>query len=121
VSVTTIILSIVGLGSLILGAEALVRGASRLAAAAGISLLVIGLMVVAFGTSAPELAVSVHSVLIGQADVGLGNVIGSNICNVLLILGAAAAVAPLAVAASPHCERGLVDPAVFGPNRAERH
>jgi cation:H+ antiporter len=98
VSVTTVILFIVGLGSLIVGAEALVRGASRLAAAAGISPLVIGLTVVAFGTSAPELAVSVRAAFIGQADVGLGNVIGSNICNVLLILGAAATVAPIAVA-----------------------
>ncbi|MBU0617512.1 MAG: calcium/sodium antiporter [Planctomycetes bacterium] len=98
-SVMTITLFIIGLGFLIGGAEALVRGASRLAAAAGISPLVIGLTVVAFGTSAPELAVSVHAALVGQADVALGNVVGSNICNVLLILGAAAAVAPLAVAA----------------------
>ncbi len=95
---TTIILFLLGLGALVGGAEALVRGASRLAAAMGISPLVIGLTVVAFGTSAPELAVSVHAALVGQADVALGNVVGSNICNVLLILGAAAAVAPLAVA-----------------------
>ncbi|HUU97447.1 MAG TPA: calcium/sodium antiporter [Phycisphaerae bacterium] len=97
-SAMTIILFVIGLAFLIGGAEALVRGASRLAVAAGVSPLVIGLTVVAFGTSAPELAVSVHSALVGQPDVGLGNVVGSNICNVLLILGAAAAVAPLAVA-----------------------
>jgi cation:H+ antiporter len=97
-SAMTIILFVIGLAFLIGGAEALVRGASRLAVAAGVSPLVIGLTVVAFGTSAPELAVSVHSALVGQPDVGLGNVVGSNICNILLILGAAAAVAPLAVA-----------------------
>lgn len=80
------------------GAELLVRGASRLAAAAGISPLVIGLTVVAFGTSAPEMAVSVKAALGGQADVALGNVIGSNTFNVLFILGLSAAIAPLAVA-----------------------
>jgi len=97
-NVMTAIQFVLGLGALIVGAEGLVRGASRLAAGIGISPLVIGLTVVAFGTSAPELAVSVHAGLIGQADVALGNVVGSNICNVLLILGAAAAVAPLTVA-----------------------
>ncbi|UCG15632.1 MAG: calcium/sodium antiporter [Phycisphaerales bacterium] len=95
----TVILFVVGLGGLVSGAEALVRGASRLAASIGVSPLVIGLTVVSFGTSAPELAVSVHAAFVGQADVGLGNIVGSNICNVLLILGAAAAVAPLAIAA----------------------
>ncbi|MFH1747442.1 MAG: calcium/sodium antiporter [Planctomycetota bacterium] len=95
----TIVLFIIGLGALIGGAETLVRGAARLAAAAGISPLVVGLTVVAFGTSAPELAVSIRATLVGQADVALGNVVGSNICNVLLILGVSAAVAPLAIAA----------------------
>lgn len=98
-SLLTILLFATGLVLLIVGAEALVRGASRLARAMGITPLVVGLTVVAFGTSAPELAVSVRSAFIGQADVGLGNVVGSNICNVLLILGAAAAVVPLTVAA----------------------
>jgi cation:H+ antiporter len=88
-----------GLGLLVLGAEWLVRGASRLAARAGVSPLVIGLTVVAFGTSAPELAVSVSSALSGRADLALGNVVGSNISNVLLILGASAIVTPLLVAA----------------------
>ena len=82
---------------LVLGAEWLVRGASRLAAAAGVPSLVIGLTVVAFGTSAPELAVSVSSALAGSADIALGNVVGSNIFNVLFILGLSALAAPLIV------------------------
>ncbi|MCG6926735.1 MAG: calcium/sodium antiporter [Acidobacteria bacterium] len=89
---------LVGLGLLVLGAEWLVGGAARLAAGAGVSPLIIGLTVVAFGTSAPELAVSVGSVLSGQADLAFGNVVGSNISNVLLILGASAVVTPLVVA-----------------------
>jgi cation:H+ antiporter len=87
-----------GLVLLILGAEMVVRGASRLAAAVGISPLIVGLTVVAFGTSAPELAVSLQSALAGQADIALGNVVGSNIFNILVILGLSAAVAPLVVA-----------------------
>lgn len=86
-----------GTGALILGAELLVRGASRLAAAAGISSLVVGLTVVSFGTSAPELAVTVGSVLTGRSDVGVGNVVGSNILNIFLILGISAALRPLVV------------------------
>ncbi|TWU20331.1 calcium/sodium antiporter [Bythopirellula polymerisocia] len=86
-----------GLVLLVLGAEALVRGASRLATAAGLSPLVVGLTVVAFGTSAPELAVSVKASLFGQADVALGNVVGSNIFNVFAILGLSAIITPLAV------------------------
>jgi cation:H+ antiporter len=88
-----------GLAALAAGGEALVRGASRIAAAAGFSPLVIGLTVVAYGTSAPELAVSVRSALAGQADIALGNVVGSNIFNVLVILGASALIAPVAVSA----------------------
>ncbi|MCS7060020.1 MAG: calcium/sodium antiporter [Anaerolineae bacterium] len=94
---TTLFLFVLGLVGLIAGAEALVRGASRLAAAIGISPLVIGLTVVAFGTSSPELAVSVFSALAGQPDIAMGNVVGSNIFNVLLILGLSAVVAPLIV------------------------
>ncbi len=82
---------------LIFGADWLVRGAGRLATAVGISPLVVGLTVVAFGTSAPELAVSVMSAFKGQADIALGNVVGSNICNVLLILGISAIIIPLTV------------------------
>lgn len=89
---------VLGLAALIAGAEALVRGASRLAAAWGISPLVIGLTVVAFGTSAPEMAVSVGAAVAGTSDLAVGNVVGSNIANVLLILGISALVAPLLVA-----------------------
>ncbi len=92
------VLFFVGLGMLVLGAEWLVRGASRLAAAAGVSSLVIGLTVVAFGTSAPELAVSTKASWLGQADLAVGNVIGSNIFNVLFILGASSLITPLLVA-----------------------
>jgi cation:H+ antiporter len=97
VGTLSIVLLIVGLLLLITGAEALVRGASALAAAAGITPVVIGLTVVAFGTSAPELAVSLQASLSGKADIALGNVIGSNIANILLILGIAGLIAPLAV------------------------
>jgi len=92
-----IVLFIAGLVFLIVGAEALVRGASRLAAAFGISPLVIGLTVVAFGTSSPELAVSTKAALAGQAEIAVGNVIGSNIFNVLFILGISALIVPLVV------------------------
>lgn len=92
-----ILLFVVGLVFLIAGAEALVRGASRMAAVLGISPLVIGLTVVAFGTSSPELAVSVKSALSDQASIAVGNVIGSNIFNVLFILGLSAVIVPLVV------------------------
>ncbi|HEY7555801.1 MAG TPA: sodium:calcium antiporter, partial [Candidatus Binatia bacterium] len=92
-----ILLSCGGLVLLTAGAEFLVRGASRLAALAGISPLVIGLTVVAFGTSSPELAVSVKSAFSGQADIALGNVVGSNIFNLLFILGLCSLIAPLRV------------------------
>ncbi len=93
-----VLLLLAGFICLVLGAEALVRGASKIAAAAGISPLVVGLTVVAFGTSAPELAVSVVSSLNGQTDIALGNVVGSNIFNVLFILGLSALLLPLVVA-----------------------
>lgn len=89
---------IAGGGLLLIGAEGLVRGAARLAAMVGISPLVIGLTVVSYSTSAPELAVSIQSTLAGQGDIALGNVIGSNIFNVLMILGLSAMVIPLTVA-----------------------
>ena len=88
---------IVGIILLIAGAEALVRGASKLAVLFGVSPLVIGLTIVAFGTSFPELAVSFMAALSGNADLSIGNVIGSNIFNVLLILGISASIAPLVV------------------------
>ncbi len=96
-SIMTLVLFTFGLGLLVLGAEWLVRGAARLAATAGMSSLMIGLTVVSFGTSAPELAVSTQSAMSGQADIALGNVIGSNIFNVLLILGLSAVITPLIV------------------------
>jgi cation:H+ antiporter len=95
--VITIGLFLLGLVLLIAGADLLVRGASSLAVALRISPLVIGLTIVAYGTSAPELAVSVQSGFAGQGDLALGNVVGSNIFNVLLILGLSATVAPLVV------------------------
>ena len=95
---STILLFVMGGGLLIGGAELLVRGASRLAVAAGISPLVVGLTVVAFGTSSPELAVTIGSAHADQADVALGNVVGSNIFNLLFILGVSALIAPLVVA-----------------------
>lgn len=91
----TVALLIVGLVALVAGAEVLVRGAARLAARTGMSSVVIGLTVVAFGTSAPELAVSVGDALRGGDEAGsiaIGNVVGSNIANVLLVLGLAAAI-----------------------------
>jgi len=86
-----------GLAALVVGAEALVRGASKLSLSFGISPLVVGLTVVAFGTSAPEMAVSVQSAWSGQVDIAIGNVVGSNIFNVLFILGVSALITPLLV------------------------
>jgi cation:H+ antiporter len=87
-----------GLALLVAGAEALVRGASRLAMAVGISPLVVGLTVVALGTSAPELAVSTQAAMSGNSALAAGNVVGSNIFNVLFILGVSALIVPLVVA-----------------------
>ncbi len=95
---TTFLLLAGGLVLLVVGAEALVRGASRLAAALGVAPLIIGLTIVAFGTSSPEMAVSVQSVLAGQPDIAVGNAVGSNIFNVLFILGVSALITPLLVA-----------------------
>ncbi len=93
-----VLMFVLGLVTLVIGAEGLVRGASRLAVSFGVSPLVVGLTVVAFGTSAPEMAVSVGSALNGNPDLAIGNVVGSNIANVLLILGISAIIAPLLVA-----------------------
>jgi cation:H+ antiporter len=93
-----IIFFILGLGFLVIGADVLIRGASRLALTFGIAPLVIGLTVVAFGTSAPELAVSVQAAISNQANLALGNVVGSNIFNILFILGVSSLIAPLIVA-----------------------
>jgi cation:H+ antiporter len=96
-SFSVAVLFLGGLIFLLLGAELLVRGASRLAAALGIAPLVIGLTVVAWGTGSPELAVAIKAAGQGQPDLAIGNVVGSNIANILLILGVAALFAPLKV------------------------
>lgn len=88
---------ILGLGLLVKGADYLVAGAGKLATLAGISPLVVGLTVVAFGTSSPELAVSIKANFTEQAAISVGNVVGSNITNILLILGVGATIAPLRV------------------------
>lgn len=92
-----VLLFVAGLAALIGGAELLVRGASRLALSFGISPLVVGLTIVAFGTSAPEMAISAGAVLGGQTGLAVGNVVGSNIFNVLFVLGVSALIAPLVV------------------------
>jgi cation:H+ antiporter len=92
-----VLLVALGLGGLFVGGEWLVKGAARIATSLGIPALVIGLTVVAFGTSVPELVVSMSAAARGTSDIALGNVIGSNIANVGLILGVAGIIAPLAI------------------------
>lgn len=96
-SVSAIFLFVAGLALVIGGADFLVRGAARLAAALGVPALVIGLTIVAFGTSSPEVVVSLQATTTGKADLAVGNVIGSNIFNVLFVLGFSALVMPLRV------------------------
>jgi cation:H+ antiporter len=96
-TILTFLLLFTGLVLLVIGAELLVRGASRLAAVLGIPPLIIGLTIVAYGTSAPEMAVSVMSSFAGQTDIAVGNVVGSNIFNILFILGISSLIVPLAV------------------------
>jgi len=93
----TVVTFIAGLVLLVAGAELLVRGAAKLALRFGVSSLVVGLTVVAFGTSAPELAVSIDSARRGAVDIAVGNVVGSSIFNVLFILGVCAVVVPLVI------------------------
>lgn len=95
-----VIAIIVGLVVLIIGAEGLVRGSSSLAAKLRISPLIIGLTVVSFGTSAPELTVNILAAMNGSPDLAVGNVIGSNVVNILLILGISALIVPLKVKSS---------------------
>jgi len=92
-----IIILIVGLVVLILGGDFLVKGASSIALRLSLSPLVVGLTIVAFGTSAPELLISVKSALSGSPDLAMGNVIGSNICNLALVLGITAIISPIFV------------------------
>ncbi len=93
-SVGFVVLGIVGL---YYGADFLVRGGSNLAARLGLPTLIIGLTLVAYGTSAPEFVVSLNAALNGKMDISIGNIVGSNICNVALILGLSAAICPLPV------------------------
>ncbi len=90
-------LFVLGLVILSTGGELLVRGAARLAEALGVSALVVGLTIVAFGTSAPEAAVSILAAIRGESGIAVGNIVGSNVANLLLILGAAAVARPLRI------------------------
>ena len=92
---TTTLLLIGGLLALMIGGDALVRGASGLALRLGLPAFVVGLTIVGFGTSVPELLVSLSAALDGRPGIAIGNVIGSNIANILLILGVAAVIAPV--------------------------
>ncbi|MFC1829402.1 calcium/sodium antiporter [Thermodesulfobacteriota bacterium] len=92
---TNIVLFVIGLLMLYFGAEWLVKGSSSLARSLGLTPLVIGLTVVAFGTSAPEMVISIVSSVKHKSMIAVGNVIGSNICNIALVLGLAAAIHPI--------------------------
>ena len=94
----TLLFLLLGLVLLYFGAEGLVRGSSSMALRFGVSPLLVGLTVVAFGTSAPEMMVSVKAAYLGQGDISVGNVVGSNICNIGLILGFCALIVPIKVA-----------------------
>jgi cation:H+ antiporter len=95
---STILILVLGLVLLYFGAEGLVRGSSSLALRLGVGPLLVGLTVVAFGTSTPELVVSLKAAYLGQGDISVGNVVGSNICNIGLILGFCALIIPIKVA-----------------------
>ncbi len=97
VDLVAVLQVIVGLVLLVAGGEFLVRGASALAVKAGISPLVVGLTVVSVATSAPELAVTTEAVFSGESELAIGNVVGSNIANILLVLGVCAIVLPLGI------------------------
>jgi cation:H+ antiporter len=96
--ITTLLILVLGLVLLYFGAEGLVRGSSSLALRLGVGPLLVGLTVVAFGTSTPELVVSLKAAYLGQGDISVGNVVGSNICNIGLILGFSALIIPIKVA-----------------------
>lgn len=95
---TAVIWLVIGLGTLLLGAELLVDGAMGIATILGISEVVIGILVVALGTSLPELAVSLASALKGEYGLAIGNIVGSNIFNLLAVIGVAATIEPSALA-----------------------
>lgn len=110
---TAALLVAAGLALLIVGAEVLVRGASALAAALGVPPVVVGLTVVSVGTSAPELAIGIDSAINDAGPLAIGNIAGTNIVNLLLVLGLSAAIAPLAIAV-PTIRRDLPVMAVIG-------
>ena len=93
----TYFLIIAGFALLLFGGESVVRGSVALAQRLGVSPLIVGLTIVGFGTSLPEMVVSVNAALVGSPGLAVGNVVGSNIANILLILGVAAVIAPIAV------------------------
>jgi len=97
IGIITYVVLLIGFVFLIKGADLLVEGASSVAKRLGISALVIGLTIVAFGTSAPELIVNIFASIQGNTDIAIGNILGSNIANILLILGISAVIYPLAV------------------------
>ena len=96
----SILLFLVGIALIVLGANYLTEGAATLARRLGLSPLMVGLTIVAFGTSAPELVVSLTSALAGKSDIALGNVVGSNLFNVFAIAGITALIAPLTITKS---------------------
>jgi cation:H+ antiporter len=108
-----VLLVAAGLAMLIVGAEVLVRGASALAAALGVPPVVVGLTVISVGTSAPELAIGIDSAINDAGPLAIGNVAGTNIVNLLLVLGLSAAIAPLAITV-PTIRRDLPVMAVIG-------
>lgn len=93
----TVLMLLAGLVLLLVGGEVLVRGASSIAERFGVPHFVVGVVVVGFGTSTPELVTSVEAALVGAPGIAIGNIVGSNIANILLILGLTAALAPIAV------------------------
>lgn len=111
-----ILLLLLGSALLFAGAEALVRGAAALGLRFGLPPLVVGATIVAFGTSAPELAVSLDAALLGLGDLAVGNVVGSNVCNIALILGLSALVRPVRV--PDHRLLGLDVPVAIGASLA---
>ena len=92
-----VVLLIVGLSILVAGGEFLVRGSTNIAYKLKLTPLVVGLTIVAFGTSAPELIVSLNSALTGKFGIAIGNVVGSNICNLTLVMGTTAMFCPIIV------------------------
>jgi len=103
---------VLGAGLLTVGGEALIRGALSAARRLGISPLLSGLVIVGFGTSVPELVVSADAAFNQWPDIAIGNVVGSNICDIMLILGLCALITPLlgANASTPHHLRNFTKP-----------